>query len=330
MADRVLEIARFLNGSEWATVPQTALAGDASGRRYFRLIAPNGKSAVLMDAPPALCGSQASFVRIAAHLQSIGLSAPYIYQADLETGLLLIQDFGDRVFTSEAERSVEVEKTLYSTACDVLIQLNQPALDGLPEASPAHLADQVMLAFSHYGPGGSNLAERQMFKETFQDFLEQAIRGEKVMVLRDYFAGNLVWRPDQVGLARAGILDFQDALAGHPAYDLVSLLQDARRDLQPGLETAMIKRYISATEVEPVGFQLAYHAIAVQRHLRILGVFARLSLEMGKPRYLAFIPRTWAHLQSALAHPGLAPVAEQLQPLLPSPSPEHLAALRGA
>jgi hypothetical protein len=149
-----------------------------------------------------------------------------------------------------------------------------------------------------------------------------------VLALRDFHAENLVWLPDRAGVARVGLLDFQDAEAGHPAYDLVSLLKDARRDLAPGLEQEMIDRFLSRTGCDPERFAAAYAALGAQRNLRILGVFARLSMHFGKPHYVDLIPRVWAHLTASLRHPALAPLARRVADDLPEPTPDILASLK--
>ena len=148
------------------------------------------------------------------------------------------------------------------------------------------------------------------------------------MILRDYHAENLIWLPGRKGIARVGLLDFQDAMTGHRAYDLVSLLQDVRRDVPAGIETRMLARYIDGSGTNDHAFRTAYAVLGAQRNLRILGVFARLATDYGKPRYVDLIPRVWAHLVRDLDHPALAPVAQMLVDTLPAPSPETLQRLR--
>ncbi len=321
----------FLSGSQWAGSERVALAGDASARRYFRLSGPRGSPAILMDAPRDVCGSQEDFLRITAHLRSIGLAAPEVIRTDLNHGYILMEDLGDDLFAQVAPQSEEAEIRLYSIACDVLVHLHRPPPAGLERQTPEGLANMVMIVFSHYCAGTGQTVDEETvadFHRAFRQVLSEALKTEPVLVLRDFHAENLIWRPEQHGLQRAGLLDFQDALAGHPAYDLVSLLQDARRDLRPGLEEVMIRRYLAATGRDPEAFRFAYHVIGVQRHLRILGVFARLCMEMGKHRYLDFVPRTWAHLRSCLAHPRLTDLSDMLMSVLPEPEPAMLERLR--
>ena len=149
-----------------------------------------------------------------------------------------------------------------------------------------------------------------------------------VFVHRDFHVQNLMYLPDRSGIAQVGVIDFQDARSGHRAYDLVSLLQDARRDVPPAIEMQMIERYLAKTGVDASGFRTAYAVIGLQRNLRILGVFARLSLDHGKPQYLDLIPRVWRHVTHGLGHPAVAPLADWLIKELPTPTPENLAKLR--
>jgi len=149
-----------------------------------------------------------------------------------------------------------------------------------------------------------------------------------VLIQRDFHAENLLWLPNRTGVQRVGLLDFQDARTGHPAYDLVSLLKDARRDVPAKVERAMIARYVQNTNSDPRAFDAAYQLLGVQRNLRILGVFARLSLHFNKPHYVDLIPRTWAHLMQGLSHPALKKLRDQVLKDLPPPTPENLTVLK--
>ena len=149
-----------------------------------------------------------------------------------------------------------------------------------------------------------------------------------VLALRDFHAENLIWLPERDGAARVGLLDFQDAFAGHPAYDLVSLLEDARRDVAPEVREAMVTHYIAGSGTDAAAFRTAFATSGAQRNLRILGVFARLSMHFGKPQYVALIPRVWAHLQADLADPALADLRDFLDGVLPAPDPDRLERIR--
>ena len=332
MTDRADLATAFLTRTDWATASRAPLAGDASNRRYERLTDPaTGTTAVLMDAPPEKGEDVRPFTRIARHLRDQGLSAPGILAEDAESGFLLLEDLGDALFARVIPDQPELERPLYECATDLLVVLRDAPLPDLDRYGPRLMAEMAGLALSKYRTGilgndDPDLLKR--FENQFEDILRLTVRGDAVLVQRDYHAENLLWLPERDGIARVGLLDFQDARAGHPAYDLISLLQDARRDVPAGIEMQMIDRYIAATGTDSHGFRTAYTVLGVQRNLRILGVFARLSLEYGKPHYVDLIPRVWAHMIRGLEHPALAPVADMIRDALPLPSPENLDRLR--
>lgn len=332
MTDRNTLIEAFLDKTVWAQAVRKPLAGDASARSYMRLTDPNtGKTAVLMNAPPEQGEDIQPFVQISAHLRNVGLSAPEIYAEDPENGFLLLEDLGDALFARVVQTSPDLEQELYESATDVLIALHQADRPTLDPYSPRIMADVASLAFSKYADGisgSSDSATQGRFTDRFEDILRQTTQESQVLIQRDYHAENLLWLPDRSGIERVGLLDFQDAMSGHIAYDLVSLLQDARRDVPAGIELAMIKRYVELTGQDDHAFRTAYTVLGVQRNLRIIGVFARLGTEYGKPHYVDLIPRVWAHLIRDLEHPALAPVADLVTSVLPEPSTENLQKLK--
>lgn len=332
MTDRTALATAFLDRTEWAGVPRGLLAGDASNRRYERLTRADGETAVLMDAPPEKGEDIAPFVHIAGYLCDIGLSAPRIMAQDNEHGFLLIEDLGDDLFARILERQPEIEKPLYETATDVLVTLHRARMPRLERYDAPLMTELAALAFTKYQNATIGLDNDALtrFEQRFEDVLLQNLHGPDVLIQRDYHAENLLWLPDRTGVARVGLLDFQDAMAGHCAYDLVSLLQDARRDVPPGLQEQMIRRYIAATGMDDHTYRTAYAVLGAQRNLRILGVFARLGTEYGKPHYIDLIPRVWAHLERDLDHPALAPVADLILTALPAPGPDILARLKSA
>jgi hypothetical protein len=299
----------FLARHGWAEAEILPLAGDASFRRYFRILA-GGRRAVLMDAPPPQEDVR-PFVAVAGWLEQIGLVAPRILAADIEQGLLLLDDLGDARMREALDADPDAERELYETAVDVLVHLHrQPPMEGLPRHGLAEWLNEVQLFPEWYLPAvglqnvdldGWDKAWRQVLEPVATDGLGQ------VTVLRDYHAENVMLVDGRGGIERFGLLDFQDALAGHPAYDLVSVLEDARRDVPPELERAMIDRYRAQTGADE-RFERAYWALAAQRNTRILGVFCRLWKRDGKDRYKAFQPRMWGLLERDLAQPGLEPV----------------------
>ncbi len=330
MTDRATARAAFLARAGWDSAQSVPLAGDASARRYHRLTRNrDGARAVLMDAPPTRCGDQRAFVRIARHLQARGLSAPLVLAEDRDAGFVLLEDLGDDLFARLLIRDPSLENSLYSSAIDVLATLRTPPPEGLPRADPDMLTGLTDLVFTAYATN-RNVTRQQEFHARFHDLLAFHTDTRPVLLLRDYHAENLIWLPDRIGIARVGLLDFQDAMAGPPAYDLVSLLQDARRDVSAATEVDMIARYLSHCGDPAEKFHATYAVIGVQRHLRILGVFARLAAEQRKHGYVDLIPRVWAHLMRDLAHPALRPVADLVRDLLPPPTTDHLQRLKGA
>ncbi|WP_111733081.1 aminoglycoside phosphotransferase family protein [Roseovarius amoyensis] len=333
MTDRMACISAFLARAGWSDATIAPLAGDASNRRYLRLTdGPGGQGAVLMDAPPERGEDVRPFIRIAQHLAGLGLSAPAIIAQDTDAGLLLLEDLGDAIFARVLETSPELENGLYSSATDLLAALHDhPLPQPIAAYDPPMMTTLAALAFDWYrlgtaGDAGAVLKEQ--FCAVLEPLLTRHAAAADVLILRDYHAENLLWLPERTGLTRIGLLDFQDALAGHRAYDLVSLLQDARRDVPDSIESAMLERYIAATGQDAESFVTAYRLLGAQRKLRILGVFARLCLRDGKPRYLDLIPRVWAHLQRDLEHPVLAPLRPILADALPAPTPSNLARLK--
>ena len=301
----------FLAACGWPGARIEPLAGDASFRRYFRVFDDvGGRRAVLMDAPPAHEDVR-PFIAVAEWLAGAGLAVPRVLARSLELGLLLLDDLGDTRMREHLDEAPHAERELYETAVDVLVHLHrQPPMAGLPPHGLNEWLSELELFPDWYGPAvglgeldfeGWRAAWRALLAPIAADGLGP------VVVLRDYHAENVMLLDGQGGIARFGLLDFQDALAGHPAYDLVSVLEDARRDVDPEIERAMIDRYVERTGADE-RFETAYWALAAQRNTRILGVFCRLWRRDGKDRYKAFQPRMWGLLERDLAHPSLGPV----------------------
>lgn len=313
----------FLTTAGWDKASRKTLAGDASARRYERLNR-DGESAVLMDAPPDQMDSVADFSRIDRHLRVLGLSAPEILAEDADAGFMLLEDLGDALFPAQIAAIPALELALYTAATDVLleIQANAP-VQGLPDLSAAAWAEAAAMAVDWYaliGDGGG----RDQFVSVLAETLVRYADGSRVMILRDCHAENLIWLPDRKGLARVGLLDFQLAQMGQPGYDLVSLLQDARRTVPPEIEAAMIRRFAMARGQDLDKFSIAYAALGAQRALRILGIFAKLALTEGKTRYIPMIPHVWGQLQRNLANPALSNLREVCEKILPPPDAMHL------
>ena len=320
MGDRAPLINEFLERSGWGGAARGALAGDASFRRYERLER-GGHRAVLMDAPPDHEDVR-PFVFVARHLKRLGLSAPEVLASDEEAGLVLLEDLGDDSYTRLLEGGGEGDQRLiYQAAVDLLAHLHrQPLPDGLPPYDDRLLLEEAELLTDWYLPARQDPPSPQVkaeYRALWLGLFATARAGPEVMVLRDYHADNLMWLPRRGGLARVGILDFQDAVRGPAAYDLVSLLEDARRDVSPAFAEAMIRRYLAAAGLEPEPFRTAYAILGAQRNAKIVGIFTRLWKRDGKPAYLDLIPRVWGLLERDVAHPALAPMKAWLDRHIP-------------
>ena len=292
----------FLAANGWAGSTIVPLAGDASFRRYFRVV-DGARRAVLMDAPPPHEDAR-PFVDIARWLHARGFAAPAIHALDLATGLVLLEDFGDERMREAIDADPARAQPLYAAAVDLLVGLHREPHAELPAYDRAVLHREADLLTQWYCPAIGIVPDQAGYRAAWDAVLDVALTTVPVTVLRDYHAENLML----IDGAGIGLLDFQDALVGHPAYDLVSLLQDARRDVEPEIEAAMLARYRERTGAGPA-FDAAYHVLGAQRNAKIIGIFTRLWRRDGKPRYPALCPRVWAYLDRDLTHPALSPVA---------------------
>jgi tRNA threonylcarbamoyl adenosine modification protein YjeE len=357
---RLKAMAKFLGRTPYAEAAARYLQGDASTRSYARLVLPE-RSAILMnaprqpDGPPIRDGKPYSalvhlaedvtpFVAVAGALRECGLSTPAIYAFDLEQGFVILEDLGDKVFGSEVAKGHRLAE-LWGPAVDVLVALagcpppdRLPIEGNAPYLLPSYDADAMLteasLLIDWFWPAlhGKETppALAAEFRALWQPLLAEAAEVDPGWVLRDYHSPNLIWLPEREGIGRVGILDFQDALRGPLAYDLVSLLQDARLDVPEPLERELLARYCAARGAQSQHFSSdqfvsLYATLGAQRNSKILGIFARLAKRDGKRGYLAHVPRVARYLEGDLAHPALAelrrfyarafPVADGLAPL---------------
>jgi aminoglycoside/choline kinase family phosphotransferase len=262
-----------------------------------------------MDAPPPHEDPR-PFISVAEWLTSVGLSAPEILARDLDRGLLLLADFGDWRLREFLDEEPSRESELYELATDVLVHLHRhPPMPGLPVHGLEQWLEELKLFPDWYCEALGLDVDVDAYQQAWIKVLRPVADDGMgpVTVLRDYHAENVMLVRERTGVAHFGLLDFQDALAGHPAYDLASVLEDARRDVPPAIERAMIDRYVAATG-HGAAFERAYWALAAQRNTRILGVFTRLWKRDSKPNYRKFQPRMWGLLERDLAQPGLEAV----------------------
>jgi tRNA threonylcarbamoyl adenosine modification protein YjeE len=341
--ERFAAIRAFLAAAGWgeASTRLAYLQGDASPRRYARMTKADGSRTILMDAPrrpdgpPIRDGKSYSaiahlaedvraFVAVGKALSDAGLSTPEIFAEDLDQGLLVIEDFGDAVFGAELECG-RAQMPLWKSAVETLVELQRTpppphiALsDGsdyvVPVADAGVLDIETQLLLDWYWPALHGTAAPQSARDSFttewQQVFARVLRQPKTWLLRDYHSPNLIALADRPAPRNVGIIDFQDALVGPAAYDLVSLLQDARVDVAKDLEKALLDHYVSRVmQRDPTfdaeEFRFAYAALGAQRNTKILGIFARLAMRDGKRRYLAHMPRIWGYLERDLQHEGL-------------------------
>lgn len=348
----------FLDENGWSGIAPQAFPGDASTRRYFR-VRDGERVAILMDAPCAsetsICPPEASpqerrrlgynalarlagnnvaaFAGLAEALTQRGFSAPRIHACDLEQGLALIEDLGDGLYARLIPERAE-EAPLYAAAVDALAALYRSSFprvfgwrDGgewtvLDYDLPAQQAEaDLFLDWYVARRVGRDLDDqaRADWAGLWEEALSVTDRHRPGLVLRDFHAENLIWLPGRVETARIGLLDFQDALFGHPAYDLVSLIEDARRDVAPDLAKPLKDRFFEKARLtDREGFEAAYAAIAAQRNAKILGIFVRLAERDAKPRYLDLLPRVARHFERDLSHPAMAGLKRWVEAHAPS------------
>ena len=292
----------FLATHGWAGAQVSPVAGDASFRRYFRIdCAAHGK-AILMDAPPPHEDPR-PFIHIAQYLNGYQFRAPEIFGTDLTRGFVLLEDFGDRRMREHLDAHPEDEVAVYRAAIDAIVRLSAtPAVQTQPYNMATYMRE-VQLLSEWFMPAMGLDFDSGAFDRMWAQSLAPLSDYQKVTVLRDYHAENIMLLDD----GQQGMIDFQDALVGHPAYDLVSLLQDARRDVSPALESEM-RAYYDETAQPDADFDAHYALLGAQRNTKIIGIFTRLWKRDGKERYLSFLPRMWGLLERDLAHPDLAPV----------------------
>ncbi|MDA0662543.1 MAG: phosphotransferase [Proteobacteria bacterium] len=335
MTDREARIKAFLSAQGWGQAERRPLADDASFRRYERL-RESGRRAILMDAPPPR-ENVVPFLDIDATLCGMGFSAPEIFAEDRAAGLLLLEDFGDATYTSALANDPACEAELYTLAVDTLIALHRrfAGADGIPPYDLPRLMTEANLLVEWYYPAvygrDAPPALCREFEELWRTAFDALPASAGTLVLRDYHVDNLMWLRDREGVQACGLLDFQDAVIGHRAYDMVSLLEDARRDVPGGLARTLLDRYLGAfPEIGPDGFRQAYAMYGAQRSTKILGIFTRLDRRDGKPVYLKHIARVWRWLEGDLSHPALAGLKSWFDREFPTESRIALSAKAGA
>jgi tRNA threonylcarbamoyl adenosine modification protein YjeE len=320
--ERSVVLQAMLARAGWQGAERHPLAGDASFRRYIRLV-DGDRTAMLMDAPPPH-NDAPRFVKIAERLLQAGYSAPKILQREEDNGFLLLEDFGDQTFSRALEAGIS-ERDLYTAAVDLLISLHRQDAAVLtadvPEYNERVMQTELDLFTEWYLPAVPGLTmdpdERQVYRDIWAAVVPLAFLVPETLVLRDYHVDNLMVL-DRPPPKSVGLLDFQDALRGSVIYDFVSLLRDARRDVDPALVAEFTQRYRDAfPTIDALNFNAAFACLSVQRNLKIIGIFTRLARRDGKPGYLKHIPRCWRMIEADCQHPAMAPVAVWLDRVIP-------------
>ncbi len=335
MNNRAAKKQSFLQSVHWDDAASVMVAGDASNRSYDRLTKEGGRHAILMNAPPEKGEDVRPFVSILTLLINNNMAAPNLLGCDEENGFLLLEDLGDDLFARICAKFPEKEDTLYKAAIDVLLALHRAQIpEGIPPYDMVTYLRETDLVTDWYLPALSGEATQsdivKDYRQHIQNACAQIENAKPVLVLRDYHAENLLWLPERTGIQNVGLLDFQDALMGHPAYDLVSLLEDARRDTSLELQSDMKDYFIVHSGLDAEEFNFAYAVIGAQRNLKIVGIFARLCVRDGKPHYVDLIPRVWDHLQHDLSHPKLADLKTWVSENIPAPTPDVLSRIKEA
>ena len=327
MSNREHRIRAFLADCGWANADRKPLLDDASYRQYERLHCREAdRRAVLMNAPPESCGSLQPFRSVTGFLRELGLSAPEIYEDDESAGLMLLEDLGDDLVARLLERTPDLETEIYSAAIDVLAVFQSGTdLGSFTKHSPETQSELASLAIDWYLPNATGAEPSADLRSEFKGIIKGLIAemgAPSLFVHRDFHAENIIWLPERDGVKRVGLLDYQDGAVGYRAYDLVSLLEDARRDIPDLLRNELVMRFAQEAGVETELIEAELAISGAQRNLRILGVFARLAVRDRKRGYVRLMPRVWNHLQRDLCHPRLFDLANLIEQHFPFPDTE--------
>jgi len=323
MTDRAAIIASTLAQTPWADWAQTPITGDASSRQYTRLTR-GADTVIVMDAGRELSAQTETFIQIARWLRAEGFCAPKILHHDMSLGIVVLEDLGQSHFAAWIDHHPNDAAMLYAAANDILINLarKQPP-QGLPQMTPAVGGEMVQITGEWYADDINS----DPLIAALSDHLNRLCGPPSAVALRDFHAENLIWRPAQSGQDRVGLLDFQDAFIAPLGYDLVSLLRDVRRDVDPDIARSLTLGFCEAHDLPLNDGRARFACLAVQRNLRILGVFARLARQDGKTRYIAMIPHIWRMLTEDLAHPALSDLRAVVAAILPPPEKSEIRGL---
>lgn len=321
------KIERFLRHHGWDDAKTEKITSDASNRKYTRLFKKQNTS-ILMDSDPTTNESIENFIYFTNQLRKQKFSAPKIYGQDICNGLLLLEDLGSDSFANILKSKPHLENHIYQEAINQLIEIRKNKIPHLTRKYDLKILLQEAVLFSEWylSPLRASYESSHLLK-ILRVSLQETLKQDTTLVLRDYHAENLMWLPDRRNNRRVGLLDYQDALAGNPAYDIASLLKDARREVPKKLQEELIKYFLKKTNLDHAVFSRDYSILSAQRNLKIIGIFSRLSIRDNKSGYLDLIPRVWKNLQDDLKHPSLNELSEFIKSNSPQPTLENLGKL---
>ena len=321
------KIERFLRHHGWDDAKTEKITSDASNRKYTRLFKKQNTS-ILMDSDPTTNESIENFIYFTKQLRKLKFSAPKIYGQDICNGLLLLEDLGSDSFANILKSKPHLENHIYQEAINQLIEIRKNKIPHLTRKYDLKILLKEAVLFSEWylSPLRASYESSHLLK-ILRVSLQETLKQDTTLVLRDYHAENLMWLPDRRNNRRVGLLDYQDALAGNPAYDIASLLKDARREVPKKLQEELIKYFLKKTNLDHAVFSRDYSILSAQRNLKIIGIFSRLSIRDNKSGYLDLIPRVWKNLQDDLKHPSLNELSEFIKSNSPQPTLENLGKL---
>jgi aminoglycoside/choline kinase family phosphotransferase len=320
LTKREEQIKELLRKNNLLCAPTEKITSDASNRKYLRLTKGN-KTVILMDSNPKKNEPVNNFIYFTNFLRKHHFSAPKIYDSDIPNGLLLLEDLGARNFADILKVKPKVETNIYKEAVNQLIMIQSKETPKQAKPYSTEILIEEALLFTEWYLGETNSSRLStQFTSLLTPLLKKIDQTKPTLVLRDFHAENLIWMNSRKNFKRVGLLDYQDALIGHPAYDMASLLKDARRDVSIEVRDIMTNHYLEKTKHNKDLFLRDYSILSAQRNLKIIGIFSRLSIRDKKKNYVKLIPRVWKNLENDFMHPDLKNLSKFINAVAPYPN----------
>ena len=320
MTKREEKIGELLRKNNLLCATIEKIKSDASNRKYLRLIQ-GKKTVILMDSNPKKNEPINNFIYFTNFLRKHNFSAPKIYDSDIPNGLLLLEDLGKKNFADVLKVRPKIESNIYKEAVNQLIKMQSNQIPKLAKSYSIEILIKEALLFTKWYLGEMNSSKLSTeFVSLLMPLMEKIVQKSTTLVLRDFHAENLIWMQNRKSFRRVGLLDYQDALIGHPAYDIASLLKDARRDVSVELRDRMTDYYLEKTNHNKDLFLRDYSILSAQRNLKIIGIFSRLSIRDNKNDYMKLIPRVWRNLENDFIHPDLTNLSVFINSVAPYPN----------